>query len=895
MAASVKVPNGVSQQSNGSDSAMVELAQQLSKLRNDIVTDAHTSIKVPKSLITAPVLAQGEGSAATMPASSLTNGVNLQAVAHNALPIFPGPKASVLQHQSSSTPSSSGMNGGSSAKPRANVMAEIQQKRLQLERALAEQLKQRKIAARQRTCDQEIVADFDVTEVLRKAHELVRPLKSKAANRATPSSDSFDENTFYSSQMNESTTTEEAETSRHPRRPMRVCRFFRDGKPCPYGEKCTFSHDPAIVRRVEADEQQRAGASNNSRANEQTSRRTMASPQPLIRAPAAPANVQDGAAKDPQTVRIAELEEQLRRMKETQHGKSTVVPRAITREDRQRREESVYDPPEADEFGRDLNMRNADTRRPMILRQPSPSQVPDSAREYPARNENPVSPLQRNVRVVRNHITSPYAPQPARVSPLAVAKLPQVSQLQRSDTDNNSTSRGSNVEVVSVGHSPGVGLQPVSSRKRRRRPDPEEQARNVLPRRENAASPAVRIKEEPISPSPHGLSSVTAQPRRVPMQPRAPYVDTSASRPNERTVYRAQDAEGPTHAYEVPENRPMTPIARRIVSRNGQHYFAHEDTDLRRVVSARQMRAPPSPVQYETQYSDPQPRTLRAASQIQYLSPTRPPAAVQYRASVQPQTRERAKSPQLRQVPLTPMRRTSVAMPPPSRRIVVDEFGNRYMEAPVPIERASSMVAGRHQIELDPQYEGLSRLNAVARPSQPVMVDEEDDQYINQVETPTSPQYREYPTTAKRRRIVQLDQDPYGSNTHEVYEPRQVTRYQDVDNMGEGTVRMQSVRPTDYSYEMMPREQVPRGASVRPQQPRIVNLGEHREMTPRVIRQVSVRPDDGFARPMQRVQRMPEETMYQYTTQGDEGHFMEPGEGMYEPLGSGSRSIVQRM
>ena len=897
MAAQIDTPNGVSQEGEGYDDAVVELAQQLSNLRSNVLAGKHPRIEAPKHL-SHDALQNTAGSAATMTASFLANGANPQAFISHGIPNSIGTKSASLQQQLDKEAANSQVDTIHSTIPPVHIIADIRQRRQRLEHALEEQLRQKKIMARQKTCDQEIVADFDVGEVLRKAQELVKPFKpreNKTANRAASSSDSFDENTFYSSQMNESTTTEEAENSRNWRRPLRICRFFRDGKPCPYGEKCTFSHDPAIVRRNEPDEPQRAVVVNNGRVHEPTKRRNISSPQPPTRSSAAIPVIQDGSLKDPQTIRIAELEEQLRRMKEEQQGKSPVVPRAITREDRQAQEFSVHSPRDADEFGRDTNLRNVDSRRPVILRQPSPSQVPHPVREYHIRNENPVSPMQNNVRVVRNHITSPYAPQPARVSPLAVAKLPQVSHIQQNHTEINRTSRGSNVEAVSVVESPNSVTHPVSSKKRRRKPDLEEQVRNVVPRRDNAASPAIRIKEEHISPPLYNDTSHVGRIQQAPEQSTSTYVEAMAPRPQERVIYRRPDLDDPVQVHEAQDGRPMTPLTRRIISRNGQHFFANEDADLRRVVSARQMRAPQPQAVYSAQHSDPQPRTMRSASQVQYVSPAERPLPVQSRASVQPQARERPKPSHPRQVAISPTRRTSIAMPPPSRRIVVDQFGNRFVEASVPAERAPSVMPTRQEPDVEYEYEELPP-NSAHRQSQPVTIDEKG-QYIGRPVSPTSPQYIEYPTAARRRQIVHLDEDSYEDRTRILYESRPVARYRHMDGIREGTVRMQSVKPINDNYEMLPHEKIARVSSVRPQQPRIVSLGEHREMTPRVVRQVSVHPDNGF-RAAPSVQRLQEEPMYQYNTQEEESRYMEFPQGedaLYQQAGNGARRLVQRM
>ena len=893
MAALDNAPNGVSQQSNSFDSAIVDLAQQLKNLRSDVMAGTHPRIKVPKDLIDGNASLYHEISVASMPAASLANGANLPAVAPNVFPNTLSAKSSPVQKQLKPSSVSSGIDTGSAIVPQAEVVTDIRQRRELLERALEEQLQQKRAIARQKTCDQEIVADFDVDEVLRKAQELVKPFKpplqNKAANQDASSSDSFDENTFYSSQMNESTTTDEAENSRPRRRPLRPCRFFRDGKPCPYGEKCTFSHDPAVVKRSEADQSQRSGVASNGRGNEQSSRRNIFPSDAPPRAPPAHLAARESSAQDPQVTRIAELEEQLRRMKEEQQGKNVVVPRAIRREERQTQEQQAPSPPDADEFGRDLNIRNVETRHPMILRQPSPPQV----REYRVPNETRVSPLLNNVRVVRNHITSPYAPQPARVSPLAVTKLPQALQIQRNHTEMHRESRGSNAEVVSAGQSPNISTQAVSSRKRRRRAEPEEQARNVAPRVGNAGSPTVRIKEEPVSPPPYNDTLDVRQVRQAPEHSRPAYIDTVVPRPQERIVYRPSETEDMEPGYEDQKRRPITPTGRRIVSQNGQRYFANGDPDLRRVVSARQMRAPASPAVYDVQYSDTQPSPVRAASQVQYISPIERPPQGQYRASVQPQDRGRLLSPQPRQVPVSPTRRASVAMPPPSRRIVVDQFGNRLMEAPISSERGASVISSRRPIELDYEYEKASPRHAVIQPSQSVMIDEESE-YVHRPASSTSPQYIEYPTVSRRRQLVQLGEDPYGNKARILYEPRPVAGYGDMDSTRESTARIRSVRPVDDNYDILPREQVTRVSSVRPQQPRIISLGEHRELTPKIVRQLSVRPEGSFAKPLQRVQRMEEEPMYQYAPVEEEGRYVEmfQGDGMYEQPGRGGRRMV---
>ena len=437
-------------------------------------------------------------------------------------------------------------------------------------------------------------------------------------------------------------------------------------------------------------------------------------------------------------------------------------------------------------------------------------------------------------------------------------------------------------------------VQSPASRKRRRRPDPQEQARNVVPRRQDAVSPVVRIKEEPISPSPYIPTASSRQIQQVPV-----YINSTPTHPQERIIYQPQDAGRSAQAYEVHERRPITPVARRVLSRNGQHYFTDGEPDLRRVVSAKTLRTPTSPGAYDAQYSNPQPRLTRAASHVQHASPIERPMPIQYRASVQPQARER-QSPQPRQVPPSPTRHASVAMPPPARRIVVDQFGNRFMEAPLPTERSISVAPTYRQVDFEQRYEPVQPRDAVLQQSQPVVVDQKGA-YVRQEEIPTAPQFIEYPTVPSKRQIIQLDQDyhdleDYGNGRQYVqYETRHMPHDQITNGIGENNIRLQSVRPAEDRYETVPREALTRVSSVRPQQPRIVSLSDQQEVPSRLIRQVSVRPDDGFARPVQRLQQ--QEPTYQYLPQEEETRYVEApqNERMYQQAGNGGKRYLQRM
>jgi hypothetical protein len=84
------------------------------------------------------------------------------------------------------------------------IKAEIQLQRQRLERALREQIEQQRITAKALLQTSESLPNFDISEVLSKALAIVHPSTTGEAEPSvgvrSSASDSFDENTFYSSQ-----------------------------------------------------------------------------------------------------------------------------------------------------------------------------------------------------------------------------------------------------------------------------------------------------------------------------------------------------------------------------------------------------------------------------------------------------------------------------------------------------------------------------------------------------------------------------------------------------------------------------------------------------------------------------------------------------------------------
>ena len=894
------------------DQGLLAEYNKLTRLRNDIAAKRD----LPRPVVTQVGLGNalsGAGNPSSAPLSTPTNGYHRPNIpsnmtpAHAANSLSSEPSANMVHYGASSIQKLPSAAAASSdidpiflTKSDVLVRAERRQR---IERALEEQMHQKK---QRKFLDQDTLPDFNVMEVLKKAQELVKPLKLSENDRnngSISSSDSFDENTFYSSQMNDSTTTEEAAESPESHS-KRICDFLKDGKRCINGRNCTFSHDLSQMQnhdadRVQAKDLDKVNADEHARSRHDhplTQAVAIDDPKPHPPTRESPQIVSPELTEKERMMqeRIAQLEAELRSSRAKKLGNYNDTARHEPKETHDSQEESAYSPPPPDEFGRDTGLREPVNNRPSNRR------ISDgrSTREYDRRFENPPSPIPFNMRVIRNHITSPVAPQPARVSPLAMAKVPQVSQLQHEEIESRRPSRASNAGKLSAGQSPTVLLQPPSSKKRRRGRDSKEESRNVIPRRD-LDSPGVRVKDEPISPPP--FASSDSGHRRVQQRTetsRRLYVDAAGPqyREEEPMIQQPRIVELNGYSQVMDDRGPLTPIARRVFSQNGQHHIANEERDLRRVVSARHVRAPISPTPYPVQYSAPQPRAARAVSQI-YVSPTGQDVTQLHRASVQPYPaayvpHERSLSPPLTRIPLSPTAHQPIQMAPPPRRIIVDQWGNRFLEAPAPLERHVSIPPGPRGSEYEPRYEQIAPLSASVRYPQLVSVDE--GQYIHRA--PSAIPY-EYTSGTRIRQVVgprgnmyeEREQAPRNDSSQiaEFSEHRQAGRYTDTAPPPERVVRMQSVRPVDRQYEVQS-DHITRMPSVRPQ-PRIVNLGE------KPARQVSVRSENGPARQMRYA--VDDQPRYQYAGQGHDRGFVEDIQddgGLYERPGNGGRRVIQR-
>ncbi|KAL4780357.1 hypothetical protein BJX76DRAFT_351033 [Aspergillus varians] len=419
----------------------------------------------------------------------------------------------------------------------------------------------------------------------------------------------------------------------------------------------------------------------------------------------------------------------------------------------------------------------------------------------------PISPAD-GVRVVRNHITSPAAPQPSRVSPLAIAKVPSVHQLHDSRSEYDPERRGS----------PEVSAQPLVSRKRRRLQDDSDQSRPSVYRAQGAGSIKPFIKEEPVSPPPfadHPPIYRTRAPQEGPV-----YIDVSS--PRYTPVVERREPPMRTSAYGLePYDETHGDLGiPRTVSRLATQRPMRDDQDLRRVASLHQARKP----EYAREFIDQQsphsarngPYTVveRLPQQdggVRYYDEPAVPPPRRYASPLPPQ--------------LTDAYYNDYVVESPPRRIVVDEHGNQYYET-LPAPRVQAMPPPTSRIPRTDVYEGQvppPMRHASVRAASVLEDPYGGRRYVQ--EMPPQGAYRRVtdyarPAPNERRPYVAPFEarEPYPRSSsvqvHD-YTARQSHYAEEAELPRERIVRIPSVRPPTTRFQE-PREVIQRVESVHP-------------------------------------------------------------------------------
>ncbi|KAI9807668.1 MAG: hypothetical protein M1825_005609 [Sarcosagium campestre] len=808
------------------------------RLRDEIFAGTHPRLKIPSHLIgklsqrtiqspalLAPRLPAGESKPRAEYTPTRPSQDDSRAQSQTTHPV---PLANPSTAQSKTFPkvaSSSSIDPVLLTKSDDLVRAELRISRDRLERALREQCEQKRL-------DHAPGPDFNVGEVLEKAQARVKPVTVTNPAPSRPTSDSFDEKSFYSSQQNGSLADEMEESNVVP---------------------------PAAT--TSGSQPQSAEADDSDLLDDPYSPTSDTGAINLFNggdAETAVPALQDAAPKPP-----SRASERRRSASAFQHFQSHGGQENLTRADAERASELAYTAEPSRRYG---------TRQDQATLPNFPYEIKADGRREQQQNAKrplPVSPPSPRVPVIRNQIRSPIAPQPARVSPLAVARMPAVPQVIHA------------VDEVSGGHSnhhsPEGPQNALAPRKKRRVQKPAEKSRKALRSRRAAESPEPHIKEEPLSPPP--LSAFETPGDYHSRQQPDPDATLGPSRGGGGGPYR--------QTIVIDNDVPVTTYRRERYERDMPRTGGGGLVSFPRETLVRPLRAPDgidrygdvqrvdplaSPAYYSIRGSSPDVRHYRAPSRSVVHEPA--PGQARYRyEEIRPVPshyvrRERSRSPPpsavYRERPASPGQISSAMAPPRvphPRRIAVDADGRRYISAPATaLTRHSIAPSGRQSVDPGSKYEDpgpvYERLPAPPRVSDWRY---DDEAYIE----------RALPSRASSRALV--EQAPVAPDGYRIYrerdypprpaeyvlprqeyahsrilpERRAASHFEDIAPPREYVTSMPSVRPRDVRYEQLPAYEH-RMQSVQPDIGRGDITAAHRvEAPPRSLRDVSIRVDEG--------------------------------------------------
>ena len=747
--------------------------QKILKLRDEIFAGVHPRLKVPEHAVRkVPQTSQPSHLVqSSIPAATTTSipepkvpGLNLSKPSGDvSLPQPALNGSSTIGPSPASKSTASALNPIFLTKSDELIKAEIQLQRQRLEKQLREQAENKRNEARAKAAVEEAKPDFDVTEVFERALELVKPISlSELQEAAASASDSFDEHSFYSSRAPDSTPEHGEDRSARSR--------YRKAR--------------AQAAAVDLDEDE-------GELPDDVGQPGHTGPKPA------------GLGRRSSRVFSSNLYQQPQDPTDRYSPPDAHI--TVLDDD----DEPEYSPPEAEEPPLAYSALSSQKQRRRSNGRPN---GPNPRRESPA----------AEVRIVRNTITSPLAPQPARVSLLARTKGSPILQNRRSGQDANRRQLGG---MESERTSPE--MQTVS-RKRRKVQDGK---KGRHPRR--GQSPGHPIKDEPVSPPPfHDV----------------PPLGGASGQRSERPIYVDIDIPGETRY--VPVDRPIEyqprpatyaidgasaqPAPIRSVSRPIYREPVRDTQDLRRVASLHNM-AGGSQGEYlqPAGYRD-QP-VARTPSYTVLDHPQTRAESVVYEAAPRTHTRQYVQEQPQPTSPVyrdeytieRPISRAAVMAAPqalPQRRIVVDEAGNRYYETIAPPREAPirevSMAPPARQVFRDPygapstQY--IRATSVFDGPPQPEV------RYKDSMPPPPPlpTRYSVAPRPEVYERPTYAHESPYqsGGNVQIIdYQPRHQSGYLEdrQPQPREEYVRMGSVRPND-PYGAQPDRIIQRVASVRP-------------------------------------------------------------------------------
>ncbi|KAL4874673.1 hypothetical protein BJY04DRAFT_224780 [Aspergillus karnatakaensis] len=728
--------------------------EKILKISEDIFSGTHPRLKVPQQFVR-------KAASRNPPASSATHQIKVGEATSSppkARSRFVAPTAKPVSSHGTHT-----ANGTSSAtasrpaqKPASGidpifleksddlVRAELQLQRQRVEREIREQVELRRQESKQKVSIQDATPDFDVSDVLTRAFELVKPSPTREVPAPGAPSDSFDENSFYS--------------SRAPDSPQHC----DPQKLSSASSSIPEAQGPEATRERYSDELHRLEALNRP-DSDQSMQDTYSIADPRISSH----QRQPHHHEDPSAY-------------EMQHARHQV----------EQVEEPEYSPPAPGV----APMQMVDSYEPMRENPNVPKRRATIDNRYSRRSISP------GVRVVRNHITSPAAPQPSRVSPLAIAKVPSVHQHHNSRPEYDPEFQGS----------PDASAQPIVARKRRRLQDDRDRYRA-----QHGGSTRPFIKEEPVSPPPFADTPPIYRTRDLQEGP--VYIDVSP-RYTPVVERREPPIRPPVYELDPYDETHIDPGVPRTISRLSTRRPLRDDQDLRRVASLQHARKP----EYAREYIEHSPQSARNGHYTIIERPPQDGTRFYEEPVVHPPPRRYA-SPLPPQPAETYYKDYAVESPP--RRIVIDEHGHQYYDT-LPTPRVQAMPPPATRLPRTDVYEGPPQMRHTSVRAASVLEDPYGGRrYVQEV-----PQgaYRESrrvtefarPTPNERRSYVAPYEvrEPYPRSSsvqvHD-YSSRQPHYTEESVLPRDRIVRIPSVRPPTTRYQE-PRELVQRVESVHP-------------------------------------------------------------------------------
>ncbi|RMZ20966.1 hypothetical protein D0859_15024 [Hortaea werneckii] len=670
MAAAVSMGTAPARVNHGSSAAEEEqLYAHLLQLQDTVIAGQHSTLKLPpaaiaqlKASLIVPDAATANGVAATtdpqtLQSSPATRIPSLPGLHAQAAPVQTGPAA-----VSAFAAKSRGLDPIFLEKSSSLVRAEGQLKRQRIERDLQAQVEQRRHAARGGDPAAEGLSRIDIDAVLTAALSRVPP-RSGLQSARPASASSFDENDYYSSQAPSEWSSDDDGSKHSDKGAGDFTAGFERPNPAAKATSGSHAHPTRIPqKRTQPD----------SFVAHSTKARSQYYPDDE------PDDVDDMGDED---------------------------------------EDEEYTPPDAAAFD---SARMGDT----LHDAQQPTDVDDDNSDYepgeitqdstvltPHNQQAP--PAQPPAHVIRNHLTHLAAPQPNRVSPLTTAKgpgfelelvngQPEVIQKERAPPRSMPTaSRASTASPANGGS--GNKKKRAKKRKREQVRDDKATKRNKRPEDKRAFRQGPQtgqepyIKDEPFSPPPL-LANVPEAPQYPPPQFRPAPAHVDLSSPSQHLHYAPEQPRAPPR-YEYPPAASSAVL--RVASPAAYQPKQRDTQDLRRMASLQYAQKAPSPPPQASTYSPVAPYQPRyqegpQVQEMQYVRAPSPPRQPEYQEGY-----SCAQSP-------------AMMSPPPPKRIIVDQYGNRYYAAdpgPAPataVSARASVAPVDRRFEHQPTFERAS-------------------------------------------------------------------------------------------------------------------------------------------------------------------------------------------